>query len=193
MSAIITIVITKFRSWIPLGVIIFGLCGVVYLGLQQNYRQSAYDPQIQMAEDIGNASSTFVSAASSTQTQTKINISQSLATFTMVFDDTGKLVSSTGILDDQQTMPTVPSGVFDYTRAHGEDRLSWEPKPGVRIATVVHRLKASDSGFVLVGRNMREVEMRELRLLIEVAIAGAAILIASLFATIIFVKNPNKA
>ena len=38
-------------SWLPLAVASTGMCLLVYATVQQNYRQSLNDPQIQMAED----------------------------------------------------------------------------------------------------------------------------------------------
>lgn len=42
----------------------------------------------------------------------------------------------------------------------GENRVTWQPEPGIRIALVV-RPVGNDSGrFVAAGRNMREAESR---------------------------------
>jgi hypothetical protein len=60
-------------------------------------------------------------------------------------------------------IPTLPSGVFNNVRQRGEERLSWQPvrgPGGVRIAAVVQRVNGAHPGFVLAGRNMREVEAR---------------------------------
>jgi len=38
------------RTWIPLAFVATVLCGFVYGGIQQVYRNAADDPQIQMAE-----------------------------------------------------------------------------------------------------------------------------------------------
>ncbi len=50
-------------------------------------------------------------------------------------------------------------------RQHGQERVSWQPLKGndrsVRIAAVVQRVGGGHPGFVLSGRNMREVEARE--------------------------------
>ena len=55
--------------------------------------------------------------------------------------------------------------MFDYVRQHGQERVSWQPVlgnlRGVRIASVVQRVNGAQPGFVLAGRNMREVEARE--------------------------------
>ena len=40
-----------FLKWLPLGVAVTLVCALIYATVQQNYRQSANDPQIQMAED----------------------------------------------------------------------------------------------------------------------------------------------
>jgi hypothetical protein len=50
---------------------------------------------------------------------------------------------------------------LEYVRSHGEDRVSWQPEPGVRIAAVIIRYQGAQSGFVLAGRSLREVEVRE--------------------------------
>ena len=41
--------------WLPLGLVTLILCGLVNLAVQQNYRMSANDPQIQIAEDVADA------------------------------------------------------------------------------------------------------------------------------------------
>ena len=43
------------RHWLPLAVLTFAFCGLVYLAVQQDLRIGANDPQIQMAEDIASA------------------------------------------------------------------------------------------------------------------------------------------
>jgi hypothetical protein len=50
---------------------------------------------------------------------------------------------------------------LDYVRTHGQDRVTWQPEPGVRIAAVVVRYQGAQPGFVLAGRSLREVEVRE--------------------------------
>ena len=40
------------KSWVLITIIVTGLSGLIYVGIQQDLRQTANDPQIQMAEDI---------------------------------------------------------------------------------------------------------------------------------------------
>ena len=57
-------------------------------------------------------------------------------------------------------VPPIPKGVLDYTHAHGKDRVTYVPEPGVRSATVVVAVSGGQGGFVLAGRSLREVEKR---------------------------------
>jgi hypothetical protein len=129
----------------------------VYATVQQTLRQGANDPQIQMAEDIASSLENGENAASVIPPN-QVDLSSSLGTFVILFDDRGNQTASSGVLHGQS--PQLPGGVLDYTRQHGEDRITWQPERGVRIAAVVARYSGAVSGFVLAGRSMREVEKR---------------------------------
>jgi hypothetical protein len=165
------------RQWLPLAVVITAMSGLVYLAVQQALRQGANDPQIQMAEDAAAALARGGTMESVLPT-TEVDLEQSIAPFIMVFDETGTPLASSGQLHGQ--MPTIPAGVFDWVRQHGEDRITWQPEPGVRQAIVVVGYTGSPSGFVLAGRSLREVERREDQALLEAVAAGIATLLASL-------------
>ena len=148
--------------------VLAGISTILALALyaipQQVLRQGLNDPQIQLAGDLvarleqGAAPAAVVPAGT-------IDMAQSLAPFVIVYDDQGHSLASQAVLNG--TIPTPPSGVFDFVRQHGEERVSWQPirgsesRDGVRIAAVVHRVNGAHPGFVLAGRNMREVEARE--------------------------------
>lgn len=140
----------------------------VYAAVQGNERQSANDPQIQIAEDAA-ASLDSGGSFQSVILPTRVDIAKSLAVFTAVFDGSGKPLGSSGYLNNE--LPTLPQGVFDYVRTHGEDRFTWEPAQGVRDAVVVTKFSG---GFVMAGRSIREVEKRESALLAKVFVAWAA-------------------
>jgi len=162
------------KQWLPIAATATVLCFLVYLAVQQALRESANDPQIQMAED---AAARFGSGAALLQglfePTESIDIAKSLAPFIIIYDDDGKAVASTGGLHGQP--PSPPPGVFDYVRQNGEERVTWQPEPGVRIASVVVRATGTRAGFVLAGRSLREVEKREARAMTR---AGAALLFA---------------
>lgn len=146
------------RQWIPLAVAITAMCGLVYLAVQQELRQSANDPQIQIAEDAAAALENGA-PVDSILPAGKTAIERSLASFVMVFNDRGEVAGSSATLHGQT--PQLPGGILDYVRSHGQDRVTWQPEPGVRIAAVVVRYPGAQPGFVLAGRSLREVEVRE--------------------------------
>ena len=125
---------------------------------QQVLRESLNDPQIQMATDLA-ASLEAGTALPDAVHEKQVDMARSLDPFAIVYDDAGRPLEATGMLDGKTPVP--PGGVFDYVRKHRQDRVSWQPRPGVRIAAVVQRVTGAQAGFVLAGRNMREVEARE--------------------------------
>src|SRR5262245_22690989 len=145
------------RQWLPLAVISTGLCGLVYLTGQQALRLGGNDPQIQMAQDAASRLAAGEPLASVAPTRT-LDVGASLAPFTIVYDEQGGVLAATGQLHGET--PSLPGGVLDYVRQHGEDRLSWQPEPGTRFAAVVERVMGAQPGFVLVARSLRETEVR---------------------------------
>jgi len=146
--------------WLPSALIITLFAGLIYLVVQQDMRQSANDPQIQVAEDMSRLLASGIAPQAIISNGTQTDVSQSLATFATIYDSSGNSVVSTGALGT--SAPILPQGVFTYTQNHQEDRLTWEPQKGVRLAAIVEYYKSpTSSGFVLVARSIREVEKRE--------------------------------
>lgn len=143
-----------FKKWLPLGILTAGVCGLVYLAAQQSLRANANDPQIQMAEDAASALNNGAAPEALTPA-TKVDISTSLAPFLVIFDESGNVLASSATLHGQN--PSVPMGILDYVKQNGEDRVTWEPESGVRIAAVIAK---SDKGLALAGRSLRETEKR---------------------------------
>jgi hypothetical protein len=133
-------------------------CGLVYVTVQQSFRQSANDPQIQMAEDTARQLEAGASAQVLVGNQT-IEIDKSLAPYLVIYNEKTEVVASNAKLDNEAPKP--PQGVFEYTKQHNQDRITWQPKAGVRSAIVMHHY---NGGYVLAGRSLREVEIRENKL-----------------------------
>jgi hypothetical protein len=176
-----------FLYWLPSAFVITVLAGLLYGAVQQSFRQTANDPQIQIAEDAaaqlesGQSVQAVVGGA-------KVDMARSLAPFLIVYDDAGNVLAASVQLNG--ATPELPPGVFTSVRQAGEDRLTWQPQKGVRSATVITRYVGSKPGFVLAGRSLREVEKREdqLRLFASVAwlggLAGSLVLWAFALAVI---------
>jgi len=149
-------------------VVLTGISTILGLALyaipQQVLRQGANDPQIEMAGNLESMLSRYgvndgLRQGALLQYGGTVDMARSLSPFLIVYDDEGRALGSNAELEGKTPAP--PSGVFDYVRQHGEERVSWQPRPGVRIAAVVRRVAGSQPGFVLAGRSLREVEARE--------------------------------
>jgi hypothetical protein len=143
------------RVWLPFAVTITAFCALAYATVQQAYRQGANDPQIQMAQDVAYALEQGKSIEEVVPAE-KIDMERSLAPFYIVYDLSEQPVAGTGYLND--SLQTLPQGVLEYTSEQGQNRITWQPQPNVRIAAVIVSYK---DGYVLAGRNMSEVEDRE--------------------------------
>ncbi|HLY66810.1 MAG TPA: hypothetical protein VKU60_14850 [Chloroflexota bacterium] len=79
--------------------------------------------------------------------------------FMIVTDSTKHVLASSATLDGQTPLP--PAGVFSFTDAHGTDHFTWEPEPGVRLATRVTKYSEdSDSGYIVAGQSLKPYEDR---------------------------------
>ena len=150
------IFVQLIKIYVPLAVAVTLLCGIVYGALQQDLRQSANYPQIQMAEDVAALLANGEDPALLKST-VKVDMAASLAPYFIIFDAQGKPVFSTVQLNGQ--VPTPPAGVLTTAEKQGQNKVTWQPRPGVRVATVVVSYKSGGRlGFVLAGRSLRGAE-----------------------------------
>lgn len=150
------------RIWIPIAIAVTGVAAMVFVSVQQVYRQSLNDPQVQIAEDVALQIENGAKPATVLASTTKINIASSLRTYTAVYDKDFNALVWTGELDGKP--PSPPLGVFSEAKGPGgtgpgENRVTWQPNDDVRSAIVVVHVLKTD-GYVLSGRNMREAEDR---------------------------------
>lgn len=141
--------------WVPLAVAVTGLGALVYGAVQQDLRQTANDPQAQLAEDAAARLDAGAAPGEVVPTGT-VEMAASLAAYVIVFDANGTQVASSARLHGAP--PPFPSSVFNSARARGEEAITWQPEAGVRSAVVV---QAWRGGFVVAGRSLRLIEERE--------------------------------
>lgn len=185
------------KVWLPLFFVATVLAGTILAVVQQQYRQSANDPQISIAEDVKVA---FDSKKPTTILDTlpkNVDIFNSLSPFVILYNgksgDEHALGGNVAFeARPNETEFDLPKGVFDWVRSHGEDRITWQPKSGVRIAAVILPLNNGD--YVLAGRNMREIEKREQMLNLEVMMGWAVAVFGSLvvIGIVEFIFPPKK-
>jgi len=177
------LLVDVFMKWLTFAGVIVALSGLVYVTGQQILRLSANDPQIQLTEDIANSLIAGNDPKSLGGGQTT-DIATSLAPFLIVYDDAGKVVATTATLSGSDLV--LPGEVLAAAKNKSDDRVTWEPVKGVREAVVVKYYKTdATSGYVLVGRSLREIELREERLLKMSAIGAAATLAGQLLVLLV--------
>jgi hypothetical protein len=79
---------------------------------------------------------------------------------------------------------TLPSGVFESAKGVPVDTITWQPEPGVRNAIAV---MSYAGGYVMAGRSLTQVELRESSLQLQVLAALAATLVGT-FVVVLFVE-----
>lgn len=165
----------SLRLWLPLALLAFGLAFFVNVAVQQSYRQSANDPQIQLAEDTAATLANGATPDSLIPNQ-NVDLATSLAPAIIIYDEQTHPLTGSGHL--KGVLPSLPAGSYHDARNNGEVRVTWEPQPGVRQAAVlVHT--AGNHGFVLATRSLREVESREDHLALMTALTLAASLVGT--------------
>jgi len=151
-----------------------GVTLFVAAAVQQNYRQSANDPQVQLALDAAARLNSGTTPDQIAPPDNPVNLSASLAPFYVIVDHQNHLLATNGRLDGRLVQP--PAGTL--TPDH---RFTWQPATGTRLAAVV---EPYDDGYVVVARNLREVENREdsLRLMALITLVGIAVVTGAAFA-----------
>lgn len=173
------------RIWVPIAIAVTGMSAVSIGTVQQIYRTSLNDPQVQIAEELAMQLEGGAKPPTLLATSTKIDIASSLRTYTVIYDKDLKPVVWNGVYAGKPPLP--PKDVFENAKGSGgtgpgENRVTWEPEEGVRSAVVVVHVLKTD-GYVLSGRNMRETEDRIWRMQLIVGLIWLLTLAATLVAT----------
>ncbi len=174
--------LTVLGRWLPIGVAVTALALFVYAAVQQVHRSGANDPQSQLAEDVARALAHGARPADVVSGPV-VDIAASLAPWTMVVDAHDHLLAGSAMLDGRT--PALPAGVLDVARRHGGNGVTWQPRPGVRSATVEVAVPGGNGWVVIAGRSLREVEIRERRLELLTLLAWSAAMVTTLIATAI--------
>ena len=144
------------RHWLPLAIAATVFAGTAFGIGQQILRQGANDPQVQLAEDAA-ARLQVGAGATDVIPSTETDVATSLAPWVLVYGPDRKLVAGSARLDGAAA--DYPNSVFANAPAGGaRDEVTWQPRAGVRAATVVVGFKG---GWVVAGRSLRLVEERE--------------------------------
>ena len=171
--------VAAYTAGLAICLTFMGLAAAVTV--QQMLRRGADQPQRQMVDYYSDklAASPHVAAVAVRDLGAlkKEDLAWSLAPFVVIYDEHGNPRGATAFLDS--SVPVLPAGVFKYVRNFGREAFTWSPQPGVRIAAVVRHVTGPQSGFVLAGRSLREVEVYE-SLLRKIAFGGWLVVLSLL-------------
>ena len=113
-----------------------------------------------------------------------INMASSPAPFVIVFDAQHHILASSGHLHGHT--PRLPAGVLAWVAAHGRDRITWQPVPGLREAAVIVPYGGPHPGFVLAAQSLRGISGQQRSLTWSIAIVWlAAVAISFLMARLL--------
>ena len=170
---------------LPLAVVATALSGLVYVVAQQDLRSGADEVPLQRAMDAaaalnaGTPPATVVSSGEWIGSAT-VDVAQSLAPFLVVFDSGTHVLATNAQLGG--AIPVPPAGVLAAATADTPNRVTWQPQPSMRIATVTARW---NGGTVLVGRSLREVERRVGQMTLLVGLGWTATIVVLTAAAVV--------
>jgi hypothetical protein len=149
-----------FKTWFVLALTLTVVMTAVYVTSQQTLRQSANDPQIQLAEDWADQLSSGTAPTSLVMGKA-IDPTHSLAPFGIIYSKDGNIANSSVTAPTTMLQPDGVLGTLDQDQDR-ELRFTWQPSSGARFATVLKRVTYNDNVYyVLAARNLREVDKRE--------------------------------
>jgi hypothetical protein len=79
--------------------------------------------------------------------------------FAVVYDAEGRAIAGDATLNGR--LPQPPPGVFAVIRERGVHKVTWQPRPGIRVALVGETLP--QGGFVLAGQSLEGSETKTSR------------------------------
>src|SRR5580658_10504829 len=145
--------LSTFKSQLPLSVAILSIYGVMHLAIQQYIRQSANEIPVQYAMDTRDKLEKGIPPGQCIAGIDKTDMQKSLSPFVIIYDNHGVVKASSTSLNG--SYPAPPPGVFEVAEQRHENRISWQPRPGVRNATVIlpYTINSAE-GYVLAGRSL---------------------------------------
>jgi hypothetical protein len=165
----------RFVPWILSVVLVTLFCLLLLFVLRSVVRQGANDPQVQIAEDVARVFSgnqfTDETLRSSFETfvpsKMQVDIGLSLSPWIQVYDASGEVIASSATIQEAQTTPRVSTELFEGLQKRDQIRLTWKPQKGIRQAIVITKFSGLRSGYVVVGRSLREAE-DQIRIVTEI-------------------------
>jgi hypothetical protein len=160
--------IDRLVPWIVGAFVLSALIAGMYLAAHNIERSGADDAGQRLASQVASSQDPSVDAP-------RVDLAESLAPFFVIYDTAGNPVAGSGYLDG--ALASVPKGVITTAAAQGSDRVSWQPRAGLRFAVIAI---ADGDRVVLAGQSLKPSEDRiaQLGLLLLLGWAGGIVVLA---------------
>lgn len=148
---------SNFRAWLALAGSISIVMVTAYTMVQQSTRLTANDLPLSTAQSIKN-SLDHGSTPTDVVPSAKVDLRADTNVFTTIIDNSYHVLASSAQLDNKNPLP--PTGVFEYSKAHGIDKVTFQPDAGVRLAIVVMPYGQGPDGYIMAGQSLKPAEDR---------------------------------
>jgi hypothetical protein len=167
------------RRWWAAGAILAALAaGVVWFGAGLALRSGGNRQPLRLAAAA--ASRLASGSRPAAVLPPMIDMASSPAPFVIVFDAQHHILASSGRLNGQ--LPVLPASVLAWVDRHGQDRITWQPQPGLREAAVIEPYRGTRQGIVLAAQSLRDISSRQLILAWSIACTWLAALAVAIVA-----------
>lgn len=130
----------------------------LYITTQQVLRLEANTQIAMMVQDIASQDiMSQIQPGSTIDYSRSVDVSKIASPFVIIADNTMHIVESS--ISVKGSEPTLSSGVFEYAKMKGENRLTWQPMQGVREALIVKYVSSASGGwYAIAGQSLQETE-----------------------------------
>ncbi len=170
---------TVFRHCLPLCAAAMCIFATMYMVVQQYIRLSANEIPAQVATDVKIRLEAGEDATKIMAGMPAVDIGKSLSPFALICNADAAVVAGSGMLNGKY--PASPVGSLTFALHEGENRISWQPETGERMATVILPYSYNGAkGYIIAGRSLNEAETRIHFAFLQIA-AGAIITLLVIF------------
>lgn len=149
---------SRVRLWLALVGTASILILTAYTFVQQSTRLTANDLPVATAQTIRHELEHGASPADVVPA-VKTDLRSDSTVFVTVTDGAEHILANSANLDGGSSLP--PAGTFAYTKDHGSDHFTWQPKDNVRLATYLLPYGSSpNDGFIITGQSLKQAEDR---------------------------------
>lgn len=146
------------RGWWTAGVLLITLAaGTVWLGYGLSLRTGGDRQPLQLVARAAGQLTT--GAPPGSVLPPVINMASNPAPFVIVYDPQHHVLASSGRLGGRT--PALPAGVLAWVASHGQDRITWQPVPGLREAAIIEPYLGPHPGFVLAAQSLQTISAQQ--------------------------------